>query len=144
MVKELKLWWLRWKLKISNKSYSKYVAEAKGEQQEYRISEAINVRDEKRSEILGLNSRLLSDQAESRGIPIPALTDKESWESGWEPGTIRLTVEAQAKLRQAIRNERREKWSFAAFILKDIVTPLIGAIGAVMGLLSLIHALRSK
>ena len=144
MKKGLKLWWLRRGMKRSSKSYSKYIAEAKGEEREYRAAEASQDRSERRDEILRLNSILLSDQAESLGIPVPPLSDKDSWEQGWEPGTIHLTLKAQSQLRQAIRNERREKWSFAAFVLKEIVTPLIGAIGAIMGLLSLIHAFKPK
>jgi hypothetical protein len=144
MMKGLKLWWMQQRLKASNKSYSKYVEAAKGEEREFRISEAINVRDVKRDEILQLRSMLLSDQAESLGLPVPPLSDKESWESGWWPETIRLTVKAQSQLRQAIRKERQEKWSFAAFILKDVAVPLIGSIGAIMGLLSLIHSFKSK
>jgi hypothetical protein len=33
---------------------------------------------------------------------------------------------------------------FRSFVLKEVVTPLIGVVGVIMGLLSLIHALHSK
>jgi hypothetical protein len=144
MRKGLKLWWLGRKLKSSNKSYSKYIAKAEGEERESRISEAMSVRQEQRDEILNLGSLLLSDEAESLGIPVPSFSDKESWEEGWMPGTVRLNLEAQSRLRQAIRNEHREKWSTFAFVVKEIVAPVIGVLGAIMGLLSLIHAFRSK
>jgi hypothetical protein len=38
MMKNLELWWLRQKLKRSNRYYSKYIGEAKGEEREYRIA----------------------------------------------------------------------------------------------------------
>ncbi|MFZ0865066.1 MAG: hypothetical protein WAN06_00290 [Candidatus Sulfotelmatobacter sp.] len=144
MIRDVKLWWLRQRAKRSNKNYSKYVASAKGEERESLISEAMSVRDEQRDQILTLSSLLLSDKAESLGIPVPPFGDKTAWEEGWMPGTVRLNVEAQARLRQAIRNEHREKWSIFAFVVKEIVAPVIGVIGAIMGLLSLIHALHSK
>jgi hypothetical protein len=104
----------------------------------------MSIRHEHRDQILNLSSLVLSDEAESLGIPVPPLSDKTSWEEGWMPGTVRLNVEAQARLRQAIRSEHREKWSTFAFVVKEIVAPVIGVIGAIMGLLSLIHAIRSK
>jgi hypothetical protein len=143
-MKSIKLWWMRQALKMSNRSYSKYVAEAKGEEREFRINEAINVHTAKRDEILNLNSLLLADRAESLGLPVPPREDLESWETGYWPDSVRLNLKAQSQLRQAIRNERREKWSFASFLLKDVATPLIGGIGAIMGLISLLHAIKSK
>jgi len=136
---------LRLERRKSEKEYSKYVAEAKdADEQDFRIHEAIDEREKIRDKILGLMSTQLSHRAEDLGIPVPSLSDGESWEQGYKPGTIRLTVNAQLKLRRAIRNEQRERWSVAVFVLKEIVAPLIGIIGAIMGLLSLIHAIRSK
>lgn len=145
MPNRLKLGWMRSRLKAGTKSYSKYVNEAPaGEEREFRIHEGIEARREYRDRILNLSSTLLCDKAESLGIPVPPIADKESWEEGYWPDSIRLNLETQSKLRQAIRQEQREKWGFVAFLLKDIATPLIGVIGAVMGLMSLIHAIKSK
>jgi hypothetical protein len=148
MRRAFKLWWLERSRRKSNKSYSAYVAEAKDEEQQFRISEAINDRDERRDQIQSLRSMLLTDRAEGLGIPIPPLSDTESWEPGRIPGTTHLTLKAQAQLSQSIRNERIENWSVPAFVLKDIVTPLVsllvGLLGMIMGLFSLIHAFHSK
>jgi hypothetical protein len=144
MMRRLKLWWLQRNLKRSDKVYSKYVAEAEGKQQQSRISEAMSVREGQRDAILTLRSVLLSDEADSLGIPVPPFSDKQSWEDGRIPGTARLKLKAQSQLLQAIRNEHREKWSTFTFMMKEIVTPLIGILGAIMGLLSIIHAFRSK
>jgi hypothetical protein len=148
MTREFKLWWLERSRRKASKSYSAYVAEAKDEEQQFRISEAINDRDERRDQIQSLRSMLLTDRAESLGISIPPLSDSESWECGRIPGTVYLTLKAQSQLLQAIRTERKEQWSMAAFVLKDIVTPLgsllVGLIGMIMGLLSLIHSFHSK
>ena len=144
MMKTLKLWWLDWQRERSNKKYSKYIAKAKGDERESLISEAMDVRHGQRDEILNLRSLLLSDKAESLGVPVPPFSDKASWEEGWMPGTVRLNIEAQSRLRQAIRKERREKWGTFTFVVKELVAPVIGVLGAIMGLLSLIHALRPK
>lgn len=140
-----KLWRLRRRRKKGAKEYSKYIAEAKdAEDKEYRISEAMSARDEIRDEILHVRSLKLSDEAEELGIPVPSLSDKESWEDGMRPNYVRLTQKAQLELLRSIRAERREKWANLAFVLKEIVTPTIGVLGAIMGLISLIHVFRSK
>jgi len=147
-----KLWRLRRERKRSGKSYSEYVDKAESaDDAQFRICEAMDVRDDIRDKILQLRSLQLQDQAEDLGIPIPAFRDPDSWEDGRDPGTVRLNLKAQLQLKQAIRTEQREnrteqqeKWSTAAFMLKEIVAPVIGILGAIMGLLSLIHAFRSK
>jgi hypothetical protein len=144
MIDSLKLWWKRQRLRQEMRGYSQYVDKAKGEERDFRIAEAINFRNAKRDEILSTSSMLLADQAEGLGLPVPPLSDEKSWVEGWWPGTVRLTVEAQVSLRKDIRRERRERWNFAAFFLGKIMTPLIGGIGAIMGLLSLIHSFKAK
>ena len=99
MLNRLKLWWMRRQLKSGTKAYSKYVDEAKGEEREFRIHEAIESRREHRDRILNLSSALLKDEAECLGIPVPPLADKESWEEGFWPDSIRLNLKAQAQLR---------------------------------------------
>lgn len=145
MLKNFELWRLRRKQRKSNEEYSRLVDEAKDpEEQQFRMSEAVDADEQYRDKIMGLQSRLLRNQAERLGIPVPSFSDKNSWDAGYVPGTWHLSLTAQLQLRQAIRTERRDKWGFAAFLLKDVATPIIGGIGAIMGLISLIHALRSK
>jgi hypothetical protein len=144
MFKHLKLWRLHKGRKKSDKYFSKQIDQATGDEQGMLIAEAMDVRDEQRDEILNLNTRLLSDEAEYLGIVVPPLSDEESWVAGRVPGTVRLTLQAQSQLRQAIRNEQKEKWSLVAFFLKEVAAPLMGVVGVIMGLLSLIHSFKSK
>jgi len=109
------------------------------------MSDASDVREDIRDAILHLRSIQLTDQAEDLGIPFPSYQDhRDSWEDGREPGTFHLTRKAQAELQQAIRRKQREKWELTAFFLKEIITPIIGVLGVIMGLISLIHAIHSK
>lgn len=141
---KLKLWWLRRELTATQKSYAKGIDKAKGDEREYQISEWLQERSQRRSEISILRTTLLCEEAENLGIAVPPLSDKDSWEDGLLPGTTHLTLKAQAQLLQAIRKEKEERWRFFVFILKEVVTPLVGAIGAIMGLLSLLHSFKSK
>ena len=145
-MKALTLWRLRRERKRLAKTYARAIDEAKdGDEAQMILSEASGERDDIRDKIQHLRSLALTDQAEDLGLMVPSYQDqRESWEEGREPGTVRLTQEAQLKLQQAIRSEQRGRWSLAAFILKEIVTPIIGVLGAIMGVLSLIHAFKSK
>src|SRR6266852_6919851 len=68
-----KLWRLRRERKRSGKSYSEYVDKAESaDDAQFRICEAMDVRDDIRDKILQLRSLQLQDQAEDLGIPIPA------------------------------------------------------------------------
>jgi hypothetical protein len=140
------LWRLRQERKRSTKKYSKQIDQAKdGNEAQMLMVEAADVREDIRDSILHLNSLRLLDKAEDLAIPVPSYQhQRESWEDGREPGTVHLTREAQIELTRAIRIEQKERWAVAAFVLKEIVTPIIGVLGAVMGVLSLIHAFRSK
>ncbi len=104
----------------------------------------MSVRDDERDQIINLESLILLEEAEHLGIPVPPLDDKDSWEGGRRPGTHRLGLHAQVLLRQAIRNEKKEKWGVVAFRLKELAVPLIGVLGALWGLHKFIHALPSK
>ena len=141
---DFKLWWLHQKRKKSSREYSKYIDQATGDEREFRIREAMDARDEERDQILNRKSISLLDEADYLSLPVPPFDDKESWESGRRPGTIRLTLHAQSQLRQAIRQEKKDKWSVTAFRLKELALPLIGVLGALSGVLSVAHALRSK
>ncbi len=145
-MRTLTLWRLRRERKRSAKKYATAIDEAKdGDEAQMLMGEAGEDREDIRDRILHLNSMKLLDKAEDLGVPFPSYQhQRESWEDGREPGTIHLTREAQIKLQQAIRSEQKDRWSHAAFMLKEIVTPIIGVLGAIMGVLSLIHAFKSK
>jgi hypothetical protein len=140
------LWRLRRERRRSARQFTKLIRSAKNEEEAQSLTgEAMDVREDIRDAILHLNSLELLDEAEHLGLAIPSYSEnRESWEEGREDGKIHLTREAQLQLTQSVRNEQRERWSVFAFVLKEIVTPLVGVLGAVMGLLSLIHAFHSK
>jgi hypothetical protein len=142
----LTLWRLRRKRKRLAKKYPRAIDEAKdGDEAQAIMSEAMEDREDIRDKILHLRSLALADKAEDLGLIVPSYRyQRNLWEDGLEPGTVRLTQEAQLKLQQAVRSEQRDRWSLAAFVLKEIVTPIIGVLGAIMGVLSLIHAFKSK
>jgi hypothetical protein len=142
----LTLWRLRRKRKRLAKKYASAIDEAKdGDEAQAIMSEAMEVREDIRDKILHLRSLALADKAEDLGLIVPSYRHQRNlWEDGLEPGTVRLTQESQLKLQQAVRSEQRDRWSLAAFVLKEIVTPIIGVLGAIMGVLSLIHAFKSK
>ena len=140
------LWRLRQERKRAGKKFAKAINEAKDRDEvQALMSEAGDYREDIRDQILHLRSLELTDKAEDLGLPVPSYQDaRNSWEDGREPGTVHLAHQALIQLQQAIRTERREKWNFAAFWLKEILTPFIGIIGAVMGLITVIHAVHSK
>lgn len=142
----LKLWRLRQRRRNSAKNFSELIKKAgDSEEAESLLSEAADSREDFRDAILHLRSIQLIDEAEDLGIPFPSYGDsREAWEDGREPGTVHLKREAQIELQKAIRHEKREKWEVTAFFLKEIVTPIIGVLGAIMGLLTVIHVLHSK
>jgi hypothetical protein len=140
----LEIWWMHQKRKKSNKKYSKLIAQANGDEREFLIQEAMNVRDEERDQILSRNSDYLIEEAEYLSLPVPILGDTESWERSRRPTRNRLTLRAQSELRRAIRKEKQDKWSVSAFRLKELALPLIGILGALSGVISVFHALWSK
>jgi len=144
MNKTLELWWMHQKRKKSNQKYSKLIGQASGDERELLILEAMDVRDDERDQILNRNSECIREEAEYLSVPEPPSDDKVSWERSRIPRVTRLTVQAQSKLRQNIRKEKIDKWSVLAFGLKEVALPLIGVLGALSGVISVIHALRSK
>ena len=60
-------------------------------------------------EILQLNGNYLRMEAERLFVPYPLWSkDSDKYEQSWITGKIRLTQSAQAELRKAIRQERKE------------------------------------
>jgi hypothetical protein len=141
----VRIWWLNRKRKRTAKMFAKLIHKAKTqEERESLISEAMSERDMIEDEILHLRSIGIQERAQNAGLPVPQYSDKQAWQDGMNPATTRLSPQAQLELNRLIRAERRDKWSVAAFIVKEVAAPLIGAIGAIMGLLSLIHSFFPK
>jgi hypothetical protein len=137
----LRIWWLNGKRKRTAKMFDKLIRKAKThEDKESLISEAMAERDLIEDEILHQRSMDIQERAQNAGLPVPPFSDKQAWQDGINPATTRLSPQAQLELNRLIRAEERDRWSVVAFLVKEVAAPLIGAIGAVMGLLSLIHS----
>jgi hypothetical protein len=93
------------------------------------------------------DSRAILDYAEKLYIPTPSFNDKDKWVSAedlrvspieyWRV----LTPEAMTEVRSAIRREKRERLEVVETRLKifgAFVTPLIGLVGAVIGLIAIL------
>lgn len=140
------IWRLRRRRRKLASKFSKLLERAKnGNECQELLTEASDAQNELDDQLLHLQTQRLIHKAQDLGIPYPSYaSQRDSWQDGREPNTVRLKPDAQVALLKAIREEQREKWSVMAFVLKEIVTPIIGVLGAIMGLLSLIHAFRSK
>jgi hypothetical protein len=137
----LQVWWLKTKRKRTARAYAKLIMKAANrEDEESLISEAMNERDLIDDKILHLRSMDVQEKALDTGIPVPPHSDKAAWQDGLNPATTRLSPQAQLELNRLIRAEKRDKWSVFGYMIKEVAAPLIGAIGAIMGLLSLIHS----
>jgi hypothetical protein len=95
--------------------------------------------------ISSLESARIQEEAERLCIPVPKYSsESEAWEKGFQPNFVYLSVKARADLRTHIRKERRERIEHWTLFLKDVIVPLVGLLGAIMGLISVIHSLRDK
>ena len=86
-----------------------------------------------------IETRQLQERAEKFGIPIPSISDKEAWEDGYTPKTVRLRKEARLKISDQIRNERRARVDDQLLWLNRIsplIAPLSGLVGFVTGLIA--------
>ena len=91
-----------------------------------------------------LESIRLQEKAERMGIPIPPLSDKQSWEKGYKPNTTFLGVKARLQLLTEIRKERRERWEGRTFWISRILIPLIGLIIGLIGALTALVSVWKK
>lgn len=91
-----------------------------------------------------LESIRLQEKAERLGIPIPPLSDKESWERGLQPNTIFLGVKARLHLREEMRKERRERFESRTLWISRILIPLIGLIIGLIGALTALVSVWRK
>lgn len=97
--------------------------------------------DELRSyddDISQLNSQFLMRQAQAYLIPIPEFDSKSgTWEQSRTSSKWRLSQIEQAKLRSAIRAEKRERWeAWSRWI--PVISALTGLLGLVVAILAIL------
>jgi hypothetical protein len=80
-------------------------------------------------------------EAERLGLPTPPYSDKEAWRGGYNPEKSYLSVAAQHTLRTSIREERAARRDYWVGWIKDVAVPVVSVIGALMGVIALIHSL---
>ena len=93
-----------------------------------------------------LKTERLMRRAQNLDLPVD-LSDEGGWWAppGWRiDGDNRLSSKGIFELRQAIRKEKIEQLEYYMRWVSRVVVPIVGLIGAVMGLISLIFALRHK
>jgi hypothetical protein len=91
--------------------------------------------------IKSLMSRRLCKEAASYRVPIPSHNDEDVWEKSDRSfiGYF-LTPKGYAELRAAVRKEKNERWQSWALrlqVLGPILAGLTGAMGALIGLLTI-------
>jgi hypothetical protein len=97
-----------------------------------------------------MRTELLVHRARRLGIPVPPrpvadsdeVFENESWEVNTTTWNFYLKDEAELKLRREIRKEEVERLQHQMRWVSQVIIPLIGLIGALMGLISLLHSLR--
>jgi hypothetical protein len=82
-----------------------------------------------------LETTYLLRRASREKVPTPDNDDEEAWIEA-RGGGYYLSDFAYANLRAAIRKERNEKWDFRLKVLGLLGSTSIGAIGALIGLVS--------
>jgi len=89
-----------------------------------------------------LRTSILIKKARRLGIVIPPNAtghdDNNDWSFNQATGDLTLSAEAELRLTREIRKEEMERLQHRM----RWVNPIIGLIGSLMGLISLIHALR--
>lgn len=101
-------------------------------------------------EAASLRTDRLVKRARKLGIPIPAkpnpwATDpvnNVSWEFNSTTGNFYLSDKAELELTREVRKEELERLQHQMRWVSQVIIPLIGLIGAIMGLISLIHSLK--
>jgi len=97
-----------------------------------------------------LETEMLVKRARKLGIPVPPrpyvyddhASENEFWEVNFMTGNCYLKEETELRLRREIRKEEVERLEHQMRWVSQVVIPIIGLIGALMGLISLVHSLR--
>jgi ABC-type uncharacterized transport system involved in gliding motility auxiliary subunit len=96
-----------------------------------------------------LIAKRLISRARNLGIPTPSEYPNndgfdERWNFNQANGELTLTEEAELTLRREIRREEHERLQHRMRWVSLVIVPIIGLIGAIMGLISLIHSLYPR
>jgi len=137
------LWRTRWRRNRLSKFYSRLIAKAarakNRDEEDKLICEFMFEKNLVDGEIALLETLKLQNEAERLDVPFPHYSEnRNAWEQGFKPGTYRLSVRARTDLRSQIRKEKRERLENHMLWASHVIMPIIGLIGAVMALLSLI------
>jgi hypothetical protein len=93
-----------------------------------------------------LRSKLIIRKAHRLGIAIPpnatGYEDNDDWNFNQATGDLTLSAEAALRLTREVRKEEMERLQHQMRWVSQAAIPVIGFIGSLMGLISLIHALR--
>ena len=124
------------------KTFDRLISQAKkednNEKRDRLIDEFLMELDLINDKINMLESERIQKEAERLGIPVPPLSDKESWEKGFQPNTVFLGVKVRLQLRSGIRKERREQWEGRTLWISGLLGLIIGLIGAITALVSVL------
>jgi hypothetical protein len=98
------------------------------------------------SEAERLRTRILIKKAHRLGVAIPpnatGYEDNDDWNFNQATGDSTLTRSAELKLAREVRKEEMERLQHQMRWVSQVAIPIIGLVGSLMGLISLIHALR--
>ncbi len=93
-----------------------------------------------------LRTRILIKKARRLGVAIPpdatGYEDNDDWNFNQATGYSTLTRSAELRLAREIRKEEMDRLQHQMRWVSQVAIPIIGLIGSLMGLISLIHALR--
>lgn len=86
-------------------------------------------RDPYKLDLYLLKSNILTKKASKYNVPLPDRDKKELW--GTTFGYSYLTDKGRFIVKKAIREEKKERW----VAVNQIITPLVGLIGVLIGLI---------
>jgi hypothetical protein len=124
---------------------SKAEQEKRWDDSQSLISEFLMERNVIDDKISWIETKRVRKRAEKFGVPIPPLSDKECWEEGFTPNTVRLKPEARIRISEQVRKERRariEDRMLWVDYLGPLVSPLTGLLGVVIGLVALLRSCK--
>ncbi len=89
-------------------------------------------------EIDTIISRDLINDAKKFGVLLPDDNDKKMWTTNKYEKRI-LSQKGQILVKKEIRNENREKWKFIILCFSTFFSLIIGLLGAIIGIISVIN-----
>lgn len=107
--------------------------------------------DRIRNEVRYIRTKRLVDRARKLGIHLPLRPDslsgydqydRDYWYLSSVTGISYLTEKAELDLTREVRKEEDEGLGHQMRWVREVIIPIIGLIGAIMGLISLVHSLK--